>query len=137
MKNFISYYSFSKKNSIFWVNKERIRADPDPELALLLVVMNERIYLTLYKKLITLSSRVFYALRSLLFVYAQGSRSEPDSGTGIGAYRFMLEQNLGKTMLEFQELMTVFQLLHWNGSLKAMRERQCSRQEVRDTDETF
>ena len=42
----------------------------------------------------------------------------------------MLEQNLGKTMLEFQELMTVFQLLHWNGSLKAMRERQCSRQEV-------
>lgn len=24
--------------------------------------------------------------------------------------------------------MTVFQLLHWNGSLKAMRERQCSRQ---------
>ena len=44
----------------------------------------------------------------------------------------MLESNLGKTMLEFQELMTVFQLLHWNGSLKAMRERQCSRQEVVD-----
>lgn len=42
----------------------------------------------------------------------------------------MLECNRGKTMLEFQELMTVFQLLHWNGSLKAMRERQCSRQEV-------
>jgi len=59
-----------------------------------------------------------------------GGRGETDSGTGIGAYRFMLEQNLGKTMLEFQELMTVFQLLHWNGSLKAMRERQCSRQEV-------
>ena len=33
-------------------------------------------------------------------------------------------------MLDLQELMTVFQLLHWNGSLKAMRERQCSRQEV-------
>lgn len=43
----------------------------------------------------------------------------------------MLEANAGKTMLEFQELMTVFQLLHWNGSLKAMRERHCSRQEVR------
>ena len=43
-------------------------------------------------------------------------------------------QSLGKTMLEFQELMTVFQLLHWNGSLKAMRERQCSRQEVRCKD---
>lgn len=42
----------------------------------------------------------------------------------------MLEANKGRTMLEFQELMTVFQLLHWNGSLRAMRERQCSRQEV-------
>ena len=60
------------------------------------------------------------------------SHPEAESGpnTGIGAFRFMLESNLGKTMLEFQELMTVFQLLHWNGSLKAMRERQCSRQEV-------
>ncbi|KAG7200285.1 hypothetical protein KM043_017751 [Ampulex compressa] len=53
-----------------------------------------------------------------------------DTNTGIGAFRFMLECNRGRTMLEFQELMTVFQLLHWNGSLKAMRERQCSRQEV-------
>merc|ERR1711942_448490 len=59
-----------------------------------------------------------------------GSVSEAGAGTGIGAYRFMLVQSLGKSMLEFQELMTVFQLLHWNGSLKAMRERQCSRQEV-------
>ncbi|XP_015114580.1 protein limb expression 1 homolog [Diachasma alloeum] len=62
---------------------------------------------------------------------AQGSGDEKeDPNTGIGAFRFMLECNRGRTMLEFQELMTVFQLLHWNGSLKAMRERQCSRQEV-------
>lgn len=61
----------------------------------------------------------------------QGSQQQPDNpNTGIGAFRFMLEANKGRTMLEFQELMTVFQLLHWNGSLKAMRERQCSRQEV-------
>ncbi|XP_028645641.1 LIX1-like protein isoform X2 [Grammomys surdaster] len=61
----------------------------------------------------------------------QGNREEADNpNTGIGAFRFMLESNKGKSMLEFQELMTVFQLLHWNGSLKAMRERQCSRQEV-------
>ncbi|XP_043207669.1 protein limb expression 1 homolog [Amphibalanus amphitrite] len=60
-----------------------------------------------------------------------GSQDVADNpNTGIGAFRFMLEANKGKTMLEFQELMTVFQLLHWNGSLKAMRERQCSRQEV-------
>ncbi|XP_055632352.1 protein limb expression 1 homolog isoform X1 [Toxorhynchites rutilus septentrionalis] len=61
----------------------------------------------------------------------KGENPEDDGpDTGIGAFRFMLETNKGRTMLEFQELMTVFQLLHWNGSLKAMRERQCSRQEV-------
>ncbi|XP_053330703.1 protein limb expression 1 homolog [Spea bombifrons] len=53
-----------------------------------------------------------------------------DPSTSIGAYHYMLEKNLGKTMLEFQELMIVFQLLHWNGSLKALRETKCSRQEV-------
>ncbi|XP_033638905.1 protein limb expression 1 homolog [Asterias rubens] len=55
---------------------------------------------------------------------------ENDPNTSLGAFRFMLEANRAKSMLEFQELMTVFQLLHWNGSLKAMRERDCSRQEV-------
>ena len=61
----------------------------------------------------------------------QGSALDCDNPTtGIGAFRFMLESNKGRTMLEFQELMTVFQLLHWNGSLKAMRDRNCSRQEV-------
>ena len=61
----------------------------------------------------------------------QGTQAEVDNpNTGIGAFRFMLESNKGHTMLEFQELMTVFQLLHWNGSLKAMRDRNCSRQEV-------
>ncbi|XP_014207720.1 protein limb expression 1 homolog [Copidosoma floridanum] len=60
---------------------------------------------------------------------SEGDDNE-DPNTGIGAFRFMLESSKGRTMLEFQELMTVFQLLHWNGSLKAMRERQCSRQEV-------
>ncbi|MEJ1275493.1 hypothetical protein NN561_006390 [Cricetulus griseus] len=53
-----------------------------------------------------------------------------DPSTSVGAYHYMLESNMGKTMLEFQELMTVFQLLHWNGSLKALRETKCSRQEV-------
>ena len=42
----------------------------------------------------------------------------------------MLEANRGRTMLEFQELMTIFQLLHWNGSLRVMRDRNCSRQDV-------
>ncbi|KAG9355087.1 hypothetical protein JZ751_001800 [Albula glossodonta] len=57
-----------------------------------------------------------------------GDASDPS--TSIGAYCLMLELNTGKTMLEFQEIMTVFQLLHWNGSLKVFRERKCSRQEV-------
>ncbi|XP_067942752.1 LIX1-like protein [Watersipora subatra] len=61
----------------------------------------------------------------------QGTREEAENpSTGIGAFKFMLQSNRGRTMLEFQELMTVFQLLHWNGSLKAMRDRNCSRQEV-------
>lgn len=61
----------------------------------------------------------------------QGKSSDAENpNTGIGAFKFMLEANKGRSMLEFQELMTVFQLLHWNGSLKAMRERNCSRQEV-------
>ena len=68
-----------------------------------------------------------------LYTSAQIVGSQADTGApGVAAFRYMLETNLEKTMLEFQELMTVFQLLHWNGSLKAMRERQCSRQEVVD-----
>jgi len=55
---------------------------------------------------------------------------DPQAEQGVSAYQFMLEQNLGSTMLQFQELMTTFQLLHWNRSLAAMRERQCTRQEV-------
>lgn len=61
----------------------------------------------------------------------KGQRSDSENpNTGIGAFRFMLESSKGRSMLEFQELMTVFQLLHWNGSLRAMRERNCTRQEV-------
>ncbi len=74
------------------------------------------------------------SLFSLFFWLFQNGKEEVDNpNTGIGAFRFMLESYKGRTMLEFQELMTVFQLLHWNGSLKAMRERSCSRQEVHDT----
>ncbi|KAG7244000.1 hypothetical protein INR49_006161 [Caranx melampygus] len=53
-----------------------------------------------------------------------------DSSTSIGTYSLLLHSYVGRTMLEFQEMMTVFQLLHWNGTLKALRERQCSRQSV-------
>uniref|UniRef100_A0A7N9AS73 Limb and CNS expressed 1 n=1 Tax=Mastacembelus armatus TaxID=205130 RepID=A0A7N9AS73_9TELE len=53
-----------------------------------------------------------------------------DSSTSIGAYCLLLHSYMGRTMLEFQEMMTVFQLLHWNGTLKDLRERQCSRQSV-------
>uniref|UniRef100_A0A3Q4GAL1 Limb and CNS expressed 1 n=1 Tax=Neolamprologus brichardi TaxID=32507 RepID=A0A3Q4GAL1_NEOBR len=53
-----------------------------------------------------------------------------DSGTSIGTYSLLLHSYIGRSMLEFQEMMTIFQLLHWNGTLKALRERQCSRQSV-------
>ncbi|XP_059192677.1 protein limb expression 1-like [Centropristis striata] len=53
-----------------------------------------------------------------------------DSNTSIGTYSLLLHSYIGRTMLEFQEMMTIFQLLQWNGTLKALRERQCSRQSV-------
>jgi len=59
---------------------------------------------------------------------AQGSQA--DSMAGVQAFRSVLESQRGRSVLQFEELMTVLRLLHWNGSLKAMRERQCTRQEV-------
>lgn len=53
-----------------------------------------------------------------------------EDSKGINAFKFVLDSYKGRTMLEFQELMTIFQLLHWNGSLQAMKARNCSRQEV-------
>lgn len=53
-----------------------------------------------------------------------------DPMAGVQAFRSVLESQRGRTVLQFEELMTVLRLLHWNGSLKAMRERQCTRQEV-------
>jgi len=72
------------------------------------------------------------AVNEAASAYGTPSEAFEDRGSSVNAFRFMLEANISKSMLEFQELMTVFQLLHWNGSLKAMRERQCSRQEVVD-----
>jgi len=48
----------------------------------------------------------------------------------IGVFKEMLKSHIGLSMLSFQKSMSVFQLLHWNGSLKAMKERHCSREEV-------
>jgi len=56
--------------------------------------------------------------------------SQVDTMAGVQAFRSVLESQHGRTVLQFEELMTVLRLLHWNGSLKAMRERQCTRQEV-------
>ncbi|XP_058492899.1 protein limb expression 1-like [Solea solea] len=53
-----------------------------------------------------------------------------DSSTSIGTYSFLLHSYIGRTMLEFQEMMTVFQLLHWNGTLKALRKKKYSRKSV-------
>ena len=60
----------------------------------------------------------FWYLLSIVFQPIGDRERIEERSSGIGAFRYMLEANKGKTMLEFQELMTVFQLLHWNGSLK-------------------
>lgn len=49
--------------------------------------------------------------KSIPFLCYQGNREEADNpNTGIGAFRFMLESNKGKSMLEFQ---VPFHLLPW------------------------
>uniref|UniRef100_H2SD47 Limb and CNS expressed 1 like n=1 Tax=Takifugu rubripes TaxID=31033 RepID=H2SD47_TAKRU len=56
-----------------------------------------------------------------------GNREEADNpNTGIGAFRFMLESNKGKSIPLSFKIFSCF----FGGGLKAMRERQCSRQEV-------
>lgn len=105
------------------------------KIALMNSVFNEhpsrRISDEFIEKAVADARAQFKHVADLSMSQGSGDPDETDSpSTGIGAFRFMLEANKGRTMLEFQELMTVFQLLHWNGSLKAMRERQCSRQEV-------
>lgn len=45
-------------------------------------------------------------------------------------YKRLLDMCLHKTMLEFKQMMSVFQLLQWNGSLRAMRDRNCQLEEV-------
>ncbi|XP_038659895.1 protein limb expression 1 homolog isoform X2 [Scyliorhinus canicula] len=41
-----------------------------------------------------------------------------------------IRNSIEEAAASVSELMTVFQLLHWNGSLKILRERKCSRQDV-------
>ena len=53
-----------------------------------------------------------------------------DGDTPLALFRKMLENHAGKSFLSFQEKMSAFQLLHWNGSLKAMKESGCSRNEI-------
>ena len=42
----------------------------------------------------------------------------------------MLTSVEGKSLLEFQNLMSIFQLLNWNGDLKVFRDKGLSRQHV-------
>ena len=48
----------------------------------------------------------------------------------VQLYERLLSLCAGKTVLDFKRMMSTFQLLQWNGSLRAMRERQCSLDEV-------
>ena len=48
----------------------------------------------------------------MIIPHLQGTTSDAENpSTGIGAFKFMLEANKGRSMLEFQELMTVFQVI--------------------------
>jgi len=60
----------------------------------------------------------------------EARKSSGEGDPGIEAFRFMLSENLGKTMLEFQEIMAVFSLLQWNGDLKEMADNKMSQKDV-------
>lgn len=57
-------------------------------------------------------------------------KSASKKNSCLAAFRAMLLTSKGQSLLTFQEIMIIFQLLHWNGNLKEMKRRQCSREEV-------
>lgn len=61
---------------------------------------------------------------------AKKSSGDYDDDAGIEAFRYMLSENLGKTMLEYQEMMAVFSLLQWNGNLQSMIRNKMRRKDV-------
>uniref|UniRef100_A0A3B4GU21 Limb and CNS expressed 1 n=1 Tax=Pundamilia nyererei TaxID=303518 RepID=A0A3B4GU21_9CICH len=76
---------------------------------------------------------IYHYMLKVEYIYNRiraSNKDACDSGTSIGTYSLLLHSYIGRSMLEFQEMMTIFQLLHWNGTLKALRDRQCSRQSV-------
>ncbi|XP_010725151.2 LIX1-like protein, partial [Meleagris gallopavo] len=61
----------------------------------------------------------------------QGNREEADNpNTGIGAFRFMLESNKGKSMLEFQVRLAVGLCLHHKSGSRASPDPPSPHQEV-------
>ena len=48
----------------------------------------------------------------------------------LDVFKGILQEHIGKSFLSFQEKMSVFQLLHWNGDLKEMKKQHCSRKEI-------
>ena len=53
-----------------------------------------------------------------------------NSDSPVDIFRKILQEYIGKSFLSFQEKMSVFQLLHWNGNLKEMKGKGCFREEV-------
>uniref|UniRef100_A0A8C6WKI7 Limb and CNS expressed 1 n=1 Tax=Neogobius melanostomus TaxID=47308 RepID=A0A8C6WKI7_9GOBI len=71
-----------------------------------------------------------FITQSLQQAASDSTVSRFNSDTSLGTYSLLLHSYIGKTMLQFQEMMTIFQLLHWNGTLKALRDKRYSRQSV-------
>lgn len=51
---------------------------------------------------------------------------------GISGYQLALERMMDKTMMQYQEVCTVLQLLSWSGLMEAMRARSLSQDELID-----
>ena len=56
----------------------------------------------------------------------------PRDQDGLDGYRYTLEYMLDKSMMQYQELMDVVQLVTWSGYLASLRRNGCCRQDVLD-----
>lgn len=104
-------------------NKEKARQSA-AKIALVNSVFNEhptsKINATYIKKAASDASKSFKEV----------CKGQNDYHKAMSTFKEMLRAQFGGSLLNFQEAMSVFQLLHWNGNLTAMKNRCCSREEV-------
>lgn len=105
-----------------WCKDEKSAKENAAKVALMNSVFNEHP-----------SRQINSSLIDRILSNVASKRSDPNQKmyrSCLDSFRCMLVASKGKSVLMFQEMMIIFQLLHWNGDLKEMKRRKCSREEV-------